>query len=113
MASSARVVGRVLLAPVWTLVLVLIMLAGAHVFAFDRTRLFLFADAFTLWIYLPAYFVAAGAVCFRHSLLAIAAGVLVVAHLCWIVPPILDRVSVPDAARTAPHLRVVSANLNL
>ncbi len=88
------------------------LFAGAHVAAFDRTQMFVFANALTLWIYLPAYFIAVAAVSFRHYLLALAAGIVVVAQLCWIVPPMMQRVAIPDAARRGPHLRIVSANLN-
>ena len=112
MPASARIPGRVLLAPAWALVSGLLLVAGAHVVGFDRNRMFEFADAYTLWIYLPAYFIAVAAASFRHYLLAIAAAVVVVAQCCWVIPPMLQRVSIPAAARSAPHFRVVSANLN-
>ncbi len=109
---SSRAVGRCLLVPAWLVTLALLAVAIAHVVAFDRARVFMLADSYTLWIYLPAYAVATAAACFRVRALAITAGVVVVAQLCWVVPPALGGEPVPAAAAHAPHLRIVSANLN-
>jgi endonuclease/exonuclease/phosphatase (EEP) superfamily protein YafD len=49
---------------------------------------------------------------FRARLLTVAAATLVVLHLAWVLPPLFRTVGVPPAAAHAPHLRVVSANLN-
>jgi vancomycin resistance protein VanJ len=99
-------------APVWGIVLGLLLIAVAHVVAFDRDRIFMLADSYTLWIYLPAYLIVVSAVLFRARALALVAGLLVVAHLVWVVPPMLRSVTVPAAAARAPQVRVVSANLN-
>jgi endonuclease/exonuclease/phosphatase (EEP) superfamily protein YafD len=112
MRVSARSVGRLLLVPTWALVIGLLGLAGAHVVAFDRARVLMLADSYTLWIYLPAYAIAVAAICFRARALGLCAAVLIVAHLAWVVPPAFRRVSIPAAARVAPRLRIVSANLN-
>ena len=109
---TARDAGRLLLVPVWAVVLALLVIAGEHVFAFDRSRVFMAADAYTLWLYLPAYPIAVAAAAFRNWLLTVAAGVLVAAHLVWIVTPVLQTVPITAAARRAPHLVVVSANLD-
>jgi endonuclease/exonuclease/phosphatase (EEP) superfamily protein YafD len=101
-----------MLVPVWAVVLGLAVVAVARVVAFDRTRVFMLADSYTLWIYLPAYAIAVSAVCFRSRALAFAAALLVVVQLTWVLPPAFRTVSIPAAAMRAPHLRVVSANLN-
>jgi endonuclease/exonuclease/phosphatase (EEP) superfamily protein YafD len=111
MGLSARVVGRVLLAPVWMVAGGLALVAAARIVDFDRVRMFMFLDAYTLWIYSPAYVIAIAAVCFRHRTLAVVAGAVVVLHLVWIVPPMFRTVSIPAAAQHSPHLRIVSANL--
>jgi endonuclease/exonuclease/phosphatase (EEP) superfamily protein YafD len=109
--TAARVVGRVLLAPTWLLVIGLLAVATMRLVAFDRRQLFLLLNSFTLWLYLPAYAVMVAAICFRHRVLAVAAGVLVVVHVTLVLPGLFRTVSVPEAARRAPRLRVVSANL--
>lgn len=108
---SVRSVGRVLLVPVWLVVLGLLGLVLAHLVAFDHVRILMLADAFTLWIYLPAYVIVVAAVCFRFRSLAIAAAIVVVAQLVWVVPPLFDTVEIAPAAASLPRLRVVSANL--
>ena len=111
-ARSARRVGRVLLVPIWAGVLALVAVAVAHLVAFDRSRVFLLADSYTLWIYLPAYGIAVTAACFRSRTLTIVAGLLVVAQLAWVLPPVFRTDSIPAAARSAPRLRVLTANVN-
>ena len=51
------------------------------------------------------------ACCFRAWPLASVAGVVVVAHLAWVVPPLFRTVRVSAAAASAPRVRIVSANL--
>jgi endonuclease/exonuclease/phosphatase (EEP) superfamily protein YafD len=108
---SAKRAGRLLLVPVWSVVLVLVGLVVAHLVAFDRIHILLLVNAFTLWIYLPAYFIVVAALCFRARLLAVVAGLVVVAHVVWVVSPVLRADSASAAASRAPHARIVSANL--
>jgi endonuclease/exonuclease/phosphatase (EEP) superfamily protein YafD len=107
----ARWVGRALLVPVWALVLGLLALALARLAPFDERRLLVLADAYTLWIFLPAYLLVAAAVCFRARLLAVVAAVVVAAHVASVVPPLFRTVDLPAGAATAPRLRVVTANV--
>ncbi|HEY3725004.1 MAG TPA: endonuclease/exonuclease/phosphatase family protein [Acidimicrobiia bacterium] len=104
-------VGRALLVPVWVIVAMLLALAAGHVIAYDRSRAVMLADAYTLWVFLPAYVVLVAALCFRTWSLALVAAVIVAAHLAWVVPTTLHTVTVTAAAREAPHVRVASANL--
>jgi len=69
------------------------------------------ANAYTLWLFLPAYVVAVAALCFRAWPLAVAAGIVVIAHLVWVLPPVFNTVPVGADARAAPQVRIVSANL--
>jgi len=108
---TARRLGRLLLVPVWIGLLGLLLLAAAHLLAFDERRLFTLADAYALWLLLPAYAVLAAALCFRARTVALVALLVVVAHLAWVLPPAFRSVDVPAAAATAPRLRVVSANV--
>jgi endonuclease/exonuclease/phosphatase (EEP) superfamily protein YafD len=110
-AVSTRWVGRVLLVPVWLVLLALGALALARVLAFDERRLTVLADAYTLWIFLPAYLVLAAAVCFRSRLLAVLAAAVVVAHVAWVVPPLFRTADTPAGAATAPRIRLVAANV--
>jgi endonuclease/exonuclease/phosphatase (EEP) superfamily protein YafD len=101
-----------MLAGVWAVVAGLGLIAIVRVVAFDRVHVFMLADSYTLWLYLPAYGIAVSAICFRSRALVLAAGLLIAAQLVWVLPPVFRTVSIPAAARSAPRLRVVSANLN-
>jgi len=100
-----------LLLPIWIGALLLLALVVAHVVEFDDRHAFMLANAYTLWVLLPAYPVAVAAVCFRAWPLAAVAGIVVVAHIAWVVPPLLRSVPVSAATANAPHVRVVSANV--
>ena len=110
-SRGARWLGHALLIPIWFGALALLVLVIAHVVAFDDAHLFMLANAYALWVLLPAYAIAVAAVCFRAWPLAIVAGIVVVAHLAWVLPPLFRTVPVNAAAASAPHVRVVSANL--
>jgi endonuclease/exonuclease/phosphatase (EEP) superfamily protein YafD len=108
---SARSLGRILLLPAWAVVLGLLAVVTARVLAFDERRLLVLADAYTLWLFLPAYLLVAAAVCFRARLLAVTAALVVIAHLAWVLPPLFRTVDVPAGATTAPRLRLIAANV--
>jgi endonuclease/exonuclease/phosphatase (EEP) superfamily protein YafD len=110
-SRGARWVGHALLIPIWLGALALLALVIAHVVAFDDAHLFMLANAYVLWALLPAYAIAVAAVCFRAWPLAIVAGIVVVAHLVFVLPPLFRTVPVNAAAASAPRVRVVSVNL--
>jgi endonuclease/exonuclease/phosphatase (EEP) superfamily protein YafD len=95
----------------WIIAGALVLIALLRIVAFDRTRLGTLVDAYTLWVYLPAYVVLVAALVGRRHALAAVAAVLVILHAQWVVPPLWHRRAVPAAARHAPHLRLVTANL--
>jgi endonuclease/exonuclease/phosphatase (EEP) superfamily protein YafD len=108
---GAKWVGRALLLPIWLAVLVMLGFVVAHVIAFDREHILMLVNAYTLWVLLPAYPIAVAAFCFRAWPLAIAASLIVIAHLVWVMPPTFRTVPVSAAAVAAPHVRIASANL--
>lgn len=68
----------------------------------------LLLNAFTLYVFLPAYPVTVVAVTRRHWALAAVAAIVCGWHLLWAVPPLVPRSPPPAAGET---LRLVSANL--
>jgi endonuclease/exonuclease/phosphatase (EEP) superfamily protein YafD len=80
----------------WAIVVVLGSLAALRLFYHDGTNLLVCFNAFTLYLYLPAYGVLAWAAWRRRWLLAALGGLIVLCHVAWIGPDFLP------AARTAP-----------
>lgn len=109
--ATGRVAKTAVVIAAWLVVVALGVCALMRVVAFDRVRVFTFVDAYTFWVYLPAYVVVVVALGRRRRALAVVGAVLVAFHLAWVIPPLLRRQTIPDAARRAPHVRVVTANL--
>ncbi len=86
----------------------LLALALARLFAHDAAMPLIWANMFTLYLYLPAYPIAAFAAFKRNKPLALAAAVVVVAHLSWIAPDFLPSDPKPTLPRS---VRIFSANL--
>jgi endonuclease/exonuclease/phosphatase (EEP) superfamily protein YafD len=105
---SPRRLGRVLLTPVWALVLALLVVVFARVFAFDRFHIFMLLNAYTLWIYLPAYPIAVAALVARAWPLAVVSLLIVVAQLAWVAPTTVHAIAAPDRPSVA---RIVTANV--
>jgi endonuclease/exonuclease/phosphatase (EEP) superfamily protein YafD len=83
----------------------------ARLFWTDQTIHFIWINAFTFWVYLPAYGIALVAVALRRwALVAVSIGV-VAFHLWWIVPDYLPASAVPAEAHAAPQLRLFTANV--
>jgi endonuclease/exonuclease/phosphatase (EEP) superfamily protein YafD len=108
---SARTLGRMLMIPVWAGVVGLLVLVIGRVVAFDDLHVLLLTDAFVLWFVLPPVLVAVAAICFRARVLSIVAVVVVIGLAAWVLPPVFRKATVPAGAATAPHLRIVSANV--
>ena len=87
------------------------MLALARLFAWDSRGSLVILNAFTPFIYLPAWFVAVAAGAARKWLLLGAAVLIAVAHVCFALPELAAAEDVPAAARTAPTFRVFTANV--
>jgi endonuclease/exonuclease/phosphatase (EEP) superfamily protein YafD len=68
-------------------------------------------NAYTFWLYLPAYVCAVIAITCRRVGLTIVSVLVVLCHLAWVVPTLRREQSVPAVAAHAPHVRVVTANI--
>ena len=89
---------------------VLAFFALARLIRPDVNIFFIWFNAYTFWVYLPAYPVAVFAGSLRRWFLLAPALFVCVMHLWWVAPDYLGGSSVPAAAREAPQLRLVSAN---
>jgi endonuclease/exonuclease/phosphatase (EEP) superfamily protein YafD len=95
----------------WVVVSGLLLVIVARLAIPDRVLLLIWANAYTFWIYQPAYLVAAFAgLAARWRLLA-AAGVVVAFHLAWILPDYRSAQQIPAQAYDAPRLRLMTANV--
>lgn len=95
----------------WIVILPLAVLALLRVFAHDAVHPLILANSFTPYVYLPAYGVLPLALRVRRWTLAGVAGGLVACHLRWILPGAVLAAPLPPEVESAPHLRVMSANL--
>ena len=95
----------------WGAVAALAFIALWRIVAYDRSRFVALFAANTFWLYLPAYPIVFVALFFRKWWLAACGLLVVVVHLVWVLPAFTHRVAIPDAARRAPHVRLVSANV--
>jgi endonuclease/exonuclease/phosphatase (EEP) superfamily protein YafD len=107
--ANASTVARALVVIVaWCVTIALGVVALARFVAYDRRRLITMFDAYTAWVYLPAYPIALVAFATGRVALGFAAAAVAVVHLSLIGVTATRAVSVPgdDVA-----LRVVTANL--
>lgn len=100
-----------MLAPFWVGIGILLVVVVARFVAWDDRYSLSLLNSETVWIFLPAYFVAVAAWCFRRWLLAALATVAVVFHVAMLATTVGSTEPVTDAARAAPRLRVVTANV--
>ncbi|MBK9547401.1 MAG: endonuclease/exonuclease/phosphatase family protein [Dehalococcoidia bacterium] len=77
----------------------------------DTNLLLIWADAYTFWIYLPAYPVATAAIACRRWVPAGAAVIVVVFHIAWVLPDYGPAEAIPAQATGAPRLRLMTANV--
>lgn len=77
----------------------------------DRLFVLVVVNAYTWWVYLPAYPIAAGAWAGRRWPLAAAAVVVASLHFAWVLPEYLPGAGLSAEARTAPRLTLMTANL--
>ncbi len=97
---------------VGALVLVtLLFLAFARLLRPDSNIVFIWLNAYTFWIYVPAYGVALLAAGLRRWLLLVPALVVCALHLWWVVPDYSGAKPIPAEAHRSPQLRLVSANV--
>jgi endonuclease/exonuclease/phosphatase (EEP) superfamily protein YafD len=104
------VLGRLVRAAAWAVAAVLLVVLAGRLTGAGSGRLWALALGALPLTLLPAYAVALVAVLQRRRLLGLVAAVLVVGHVL-VVAPALGAADVPGAARQAPRLRVVAANV--
>ena len=109
---AVAVLGAGLTAAGWLIVAVLGLVALLRLVAWDSFQPLIVLDALTLFVYLPAWIVAAGALIARRWWLAAAAVVIVAAQLAFAVPEFAAAAPVPDWARHAPVVRLFDANVD-
>jgi endonuclease/exonuclease/phosphatase (EEP) superfamily protein YafD len=100
----------------WCIVASLVALASLRIFAFDATYVLTWLNAYTRYIYLPAYVCAAWAMWQRRWALLAVSVLLIVCHVSWMAPDFVpDRRFDPQpgvtTVSTSPTLRVFFANV--
>ncbi|MEO8538896.1 MAG: endonuclease/exonuclease/phosphatase family protein [bacterium] len=95
----------------WLVVAGLLVVVAARLVRPDSNLLFIWANAYTFWIYQPAYPIALFALVFRRWWLLGAAGAVVVFHLAWVLPDYRPAQPIPAEALAAPHIRLMTANV--
>lgn len=100
---------------VWLITLSLAVVAALRIFYHDGTLVLCWLNAFTRYVYLPAYLSLAWAAWQRRWLLALCSLAVVGCHVFWLAPNFLRdrRFDMPAAAAAgeAPTLRVYFANI--
>lgn len=94
----------------WVWATTAIIVAAARVFAHDVQLLLIWANSFSLYLYLPAALVLPIAIWRSRRRLAIVSALLLLAQVVWVWPDFLPAQR-PPVAENAPGLRVFSANL--
>jgi endonuclease/exonuclease/phosphatase (EEP) superfamily protein YafD len=116
-SRARRWLARLFYAFLWLVTLALLSIAALRMAYQDGTHLLTWLNAFTRYIYLPAYFCLICAVWKCRWLLAAANLIVVSLHLAWIAPDFLrddrfDRPTTsPSAAQPAPPVRIFFANV--
>ena len=84
---------------------------AARVYRPDSNIIFIWFNAYTFWVYLPVYGLAALAGVFRRWYLAIALGGVCAFHLAWVLPDYRPAAEIPAAAEEAPRFTLMTTNV--
>ncbi len=99
----------------WGIILPLFLIAVLRLFFHDGVRELAYFNAFTLYVYLPAYFCLAWAVGRRRWKLAGWSMIVVGCHLVWTVPDFLplrpSALSAAELATASSPIRIFCANV--
>ncbi len=95
----------------WIVVVPLGILALLRIFAWDDERVLALLNTVSLIVYLPVWIVAIGAGIGRRYVLAGAALLVVAAQLFFVLPEFTAAQPAPGWAASAPHLRLLDANV--
>jgi endonuclease/exonuclease/phosphatase (EEP) superfamily protein YafD len=96
----------------WALVVFLGIAVLARLVAWDRYHLFAVLDAFTLFLYLPAWLVGVVGAIRKRWILATGALAVVIAQVLFLLPELTAATPLPPAARQAKTLRLFDANVH-
>jgi endonuclease/exonuclease/phosphatase (EEP) superfamily protein YafD len=116
-------VSRLLHAAAWCVTLALLAVAVLRISYHDAAPLLIWFNAFTLYVYLPAYVILAVAIRRKHGWLTAATTAVVLCHLSWLVTDFRPATkfksasattasaSTSAAAEVSPPIRVFFANV--
>lgn len=102
---------RFLSVAAWAMIATLAALQFARIAIPDRWFFLVVVNAYTWWVYLPAYPAAVGAWAGRRWALAALAVTVASIHFAWVLPEYTNGTPLPREAREAPRLRLMTANL--
>lgn len=97
----------------WVISCLLGFFVLARLFAHDATMVLIWVNAFTFWVYLPAYAIASGAALRRRWLLFALAGSVAAAHFAWVAPDYSGARGIPASAVNGPRVRLFTANAGI
>lgn len=97
----------------WLTTLGMAGFAAARWLAHDAMLLLVWANSFTLYLYLPAYPIALLALWRRCRALAAVAGLVAGCHLFWVLAGVVPSPGPNASAPNMVHLRVFSANIHV
>lgn len=101
----------------WCIAIALLLIAGLHVCCHDGLPILACINAFTRYIYLPAYLCLALAMWNRRWLLAGISAIVVACHVMWVAPDFMPgtadniRLSEANANSSANRVRIFYANV--
>ncbi len=96
----------------WVIVVPLVIVALFRIVAWDDFEPLAVVNAFTAFVYLPAWVVLAVAAVWRRAFLAAAALLVVLAQIAFLYPELSAARPIPRWAETAPTLRLLDANVD-
>ncbi len=95
----------------WVVVAALGVVAIMRIVAWDRYDVFAVLNSVTAFVYLPAWIVAVVAAVGRRYVLAVAALLVVVAQIVFMLPELTAAEPLPSWAASAPKIRLFDANV--
>ena len=106
-----KFVALVAWAVAWAIVVALLVVVVARLVAWDASEPFAVLNTVTAFVYLPAWIVLLAAAIGRRPLLAVAALLVVIAQIAFMVPELTAAQPVPNWASGAPSVRLFDANV--
>jgi endonuclease/exonuclease/phosphatase (EEP) superfamily protein YafD len=95
----------------WVIIGALALVALLRVVAWDTLQVLVILNAFTLFVYLPAWAIAAVAIACRRWWLAAASVAIVGLQIAFVAPELTATVPIPASVQGAEMLRLFDANV--